>query len=210
MIVFDCFYLIQQYSDNMVKNQGGNKSKKMGRKFISAPTDRRVRKAEEEGELYAVVTKLLGNGMFHANDTDCKERLCVMRNKFRGRGKRDNTVALGTWVLIGERDYEASCSKPKCDLLEVYNDFEKIKLKNSGESIFDKLKSDYDDKHDDGTGDVDFQQGDTEKYKQLIESDSGEESIDGITNNVNSKKDTGPKKQTIAIGDGEVVDVDDI
>ena len=194
----------------MVKNQGGNKSKKMGRKFISAPIDRRVRKAEEEGELYAVVTKLLGNGMFHANDTDCKERLCVMRNKFRGRGKRDNTVALGTWVLIGERDYEASCSKPKCDLLEVYNDFEKMKLKNSGESIFDKLKSDYDDKHDDGTGDVDFQQGDTEKYKQLIESDSGEESIDGITNNVNSKKDTGPKKQTIAIGDGEVVDVDDI
>ena len=114
----------------MVKNQGGNKSKKMGRKFISAPIDRRVRKAEEEGELYAVVTKLLGNGMFHANDPDGKERLCVMRNKFRGRGKRDNTVALGTWVLIGERDYEASCSKPKCDLLEVYNDFEKMKLKN--------------------------------------------------------------------------------
>ena len=86
-----------------------------------------------------------------------------------------------------------------------------MKLKNSGESIFDKLKSDYDDKHDDGTGDVDFQQGDTEKYKQLIESDSGEESIDGITTNDISEKDTtGSKKQTIAIGDGEVVDVDDI
>jgi initiation factor 1A len=195
----------------MVKNQGGNKSKKMGRKFINAPIDRRVRKAEEEGEIYAVVTKLLGNGMFHANDCDGKERLCVMRNKFRGRGKRDNMVALGTWVLIGERDYEASCSKPKCDLLEVYNDGEKMKLKHSGESIFDKLKSDYDDKNDDGTGDVHFQQGDTEKYKELLESDSSDDSTHGVTTSSgNLKKDNDPKKQTISLGDGENVDVDDI
>ena len=194
----------------MVKNQGGNKSKKMGRKFINAPIDRRVRKAEEEGEIYAVVTTLLGNGMFHANDCDGKERLCVMRNKFRGRGKRDNLVALGSWVLIGERDYEASSSKPKCDLLEVYNDGEKMKLKNSGESIFDNLKSDYDDKHDDGTGDVDFQQGDTEKYKELLESDSSDESTHGITTSIGNKKCDDPKKQTISLGDGENVDVDDI
>lgn len=195
----------------MVKNQGGNKSKKMGRKFINAPIDRRVRKAEEEGELYAVVTNLLGNGMFHANDCDGKERLCVMRNKFRGRGKRDNMVALGTWVLIGERDFEASCSKPKCDLLEVYNDSEKMKLKNSGESIFDKLKSDYDDKNDDGTGDVVFGYNDTEKYKELLKSDSSDESNDDVTKtNGNLKKDNGPNKQTISIGDGETIDVDDI
>lgn len=195
----------------MVKNQGGNKSKKMGRKFINAPIDRRIRKAEEEGEIYAVVTKLLGNGMFHANDCDGKERLCVMRNKFRGRGKRDNMVALGTWVLIGEREFEASSSKPKCDLLEVYNDSEKMKLKNSGDSIFDNLKSEYDDKHDDGTGDVDFQQGDTEKYKELLESDSSDESNDDVTTSAgNLKKDNGPKKQTISLGDGETVDVDDI
>ena len=188
----------------MVKNLGGKQSKKMGRKFVNAPVDRRIRLANEEGEIYGVVTKLLGNGMFHANDCDSKERLCVMRNKFRGRSKRDNTVALGTWVLIGERDYEASSSKPKCDLLEVYNATEKMKLKNSGNKIFDNLKSDYDDKHDDGTGDVDFQQGDTEKYKELIESDSSDDSIGNL------KKDAGPKKQTISLGDGETVDVDDI
>lgn len=93
----------------MVKNlTGGNKSKQMGRKFVSAPVDRKIRLIQEEGELYAVVTKLLGNGMFYANDTEGKERLCVMRNKFRGKGKRDNTVSLGTWVMIGKRDFDSS------------------------------------------------------------------------------------------------------
>ena len=43
----------------MVKNYGGNKSKKMGRKFVNQPQDRRVRFAEEVEELYAVVIKLL-------------------------------------------------------------------------------------------------------------------------------------------------------
>ena len=37
-----------------------------------------------------------------------------MRNKFRGRGKRDNTVSPGTWVLIGIREWER-CEKPKCE-----------------------------------------------------------------------------------------------
>ena len=90
----------------MVKNQGGNKSKKMGRKFLSAPVDKRVRLAEEEGEIYASVTKLLGNGMFYAVDPEGKEKLVVMRNKFRGRGKRDNSVTVGGWVLIGVRDFD--------------------------------------------------------------------------------------------------------
>ena len=91
----------------MVKNdKGGNKSKKMGRKFISAPMDKKVRLAEEEGEIYAYVTKMLGNGMFNATCTDGKDKLVIMRNKFRGRGKRENTVKLGSWVLIGERDFE--------------------------------------------------------------------------------------------------------
>tara|TARA_B100000424_G_scaffold250337_1_gene224948 strand:- start:75 stop:614 length:540 start_codon:yes stop_codon:yes gene_type:complete len=128
----------------MVKNQkGGNKSKKLGRKFISATVDRKLRYAEEEGEIYGVVTKMLGNGMFYINDCEGNERLVVMRNKFKGRGKRDNTVILGGWVLVGIREFE-SCANPKCDLLEVYNEGEKQRLKNSGDPLFSKLKSDYD------------------------------------------------------------------
>jgi len=133
----------------MVKNQkGGNKGKKMGRKFITAPVDKRIRLAEEEGEIYGVVTKLLGNGMFYVNDPDGKERLVVMRNKFRGRSKRDNSVAKGGWVLIGVREFE-SCLKPKHDLLEVYNDTEKLKMENSGNPIFANLRSEHDNKKND-------------------------------------------------------------
>ena len=130
----------------MVKNlKGGSKGKKMGRKFMTAPVDKRIRLAEEEGEIYGVVTKLLGNGMFYVNDPDGKERLVVMRNKFRGRGKRDNSVVQGGWVLVGEREFE-SCVKPKHDLLEVYNDVEKHKMKSSGNPIFAKLRSEHDNK----------------------------------------------------------------
>ncbi len=80
----------------MVKNaKGGNKSKKMGRKFLTAPINKKIRLAQEEGEIYAVVTKNLGNGMFYANDIDGRELLCIMRQKFKGRGKSDNPVTPG-------------------------------------------------------------------------------------------------------------------
>ncbi len=179
----------------MVKNQGGNKSKKMGRKFLSAPVDKRVRLAEEEGEIYASVTKLLGNGMFYAVDSEGKEKLVVMRNKFRGRGKRDNSVTVGGWVLIGVRDFESS-AKPKHDLLEVYNDSEKIKLKNSGNPIFGKLKNDQD-KNSDNEDDEDFvfSNRETEKYQELSEQI---ENMESTTNKV------------VIMDTGEDVDIDDI
>ena len=191
----------------MVINQkGGNKSKKMGRKFLSAPVDKKLRLAKEDGEIYAVVTKLLGQGMFYANDPDGKERLCVMRNKFKGRSKRDNVVALGGWVLIGERDFE-SCAKPKHDLLEVYNDIEKNKLKKSGNPIFAKLKSDYDNVIIDEEDGIDFD--DTDKYNELEDLIAGEE--DNSDNSDNSDNIYSSYKDAPAITiDGEDVDIDDI
>ena len=182
----------------MVKNQnGGNKSKKFGRKFLAAPVDRRVRLAEEEGEIYGVVTKLVGNGMFYINDPDGKERLVVMRNKFRGRGKRDNTVMQGGWVLIGERDFE-SCAKPKHDLLEVYTDIEKQKLKKSGNPVFLKLKSEFDNEvviGGDSTVEVEFTENvSTPELNLEVEVDN--EYLDA--------------KETIIMDVGEEVDIDDI
>lgn len=206
----------------MVKNQkGGNKSKKMGRKFINAPVDRRVRLIEEEGELYAIVLKLLGNGMFYARDTSNIERLCVMRNKFRGRGKRDNTVAIGTWVLIGEREFETTSIKPKCDLLEVYNDNEKNKLKNSGNPIFKNLKMDEfgtpseETKH---CEDIEFgtQNDDTEKYLALIEEANNDDNDDNdIDSGTGGGKIPGnivrePTRNTIVLDNNDKIDVDDI
>ena len=194
----------------MVKNlTGGNKSKQMGRKFVSAPVDRKIRLIQEEGESYAVVTKLLGNGMFYANDTEGKERICVMRNKFRGKGKRDNTVSLGTWVMIGKRDFDSS-DKPKFDLLEVYTDIEKQKLKRSGDPKFLLLKSEYDNVNESKTNQADddeiaFGNDDTEKYKELMETVAAVQKTSG-----GNDANTVMSNQNVVMDDGEYVDVDDI
>jgi initiation factor 1A len=123
----------------MVKNtHGGNKHKSQARKFVVAKPNNKLRISEEEGELYAVVTKMLGNGMFHAQCIDGITRLGFIRGKFSGRKKRDNIVAPGIWVLVGEREWDISDKKDeksskikKCDLLEVYSDADVIRLKDT-------------------------------------------------------------------------------
>jgi initiation factor 1A len=114
----------------MVKNSiGGNKAKKQGRKHIvasSAPT--RLRIATEEGELYGCVLKIYGNGMCQVLGIDGKEYLCHIRNKFRGRSKRDNMITMGSWVLVGLREWETGI-KRSCDLLELYGQHEIEQLK---------------------------------------------------------------------------------
>ena len=83
----------------MVKNYGGNKNKKFGRKHLQQ-NNRKLRLKQEDDELYACVTKLLGNGMCHVFGIDNITRLCIIRNKFRGRSKRHNTLVAGSWVLV--------------------------------------------------------------------------------------------------------------
>ena len=120
----------------MVKNIiGGNKHKGQARKVVNARPSAKLRVSEEEGEEYAQVTKLLGNGMCHVTTLDGTQMLCIIRGKFRGRGKRDNIVKTGTWILVGIREWEEKKSDVKtlnkCDLLEVYSDLDKEKLKSS-------------------------------------------------------------------------------
>jgi initiation factor 1A len=183
----------------MVKNaKGGNKSKKMGRKFLTAPINKKIRLAQEEGEIYAVVTKNLGNGMFYANDIDGRELLCIMRQKFKGRGKRDNTVSPGGWVLVGVREFE-SCAKPKHDLLEVYTESEKQKLKTSGNPIFSKLKSEYDKGYTvEEEGGISFEHDDTDRFQDLLEE---------VNETTTPTTISGP---VIMDDEGEEVDFDDI
>jgi translation initiation factor IF-1 len=113
----------------MVKNtKGGKNSKRMGRKFVNAPQSNKLRTADpnEPAELYACVSKCLGNGMAHVININSKQMLLHIRNKFRGRGKRDNTIKPGSIVLVGARDFESSREGKldNCDLLEVYNESE--------------------------------------------------------------------------------------
>lgn len=118
----------------MVKNQGGNKSKKGARKHINNPTvSLSVHEKSEEGEIYAAVLKLYGGANCEVICEDGHKRLCVIRNKFRGRGKRDNFIGPGVWVLVGVRDWEARTAdkQERCDLLCVYREDEKKKLKEN-------------------------------------------------------------------------------
>ena len=118
----------------MVKNFGGKNSKKIGRKYVSSYTKggNKLRLTQDEDEIYACVSKMLGNGMCHVLGCDNVQRICIIRNKFRGRGKRDNNLAMGTYVIVGKRSWETNCDaeNSKCDLIEVYNDNEIKKLKN--------------------------------------------------------------------------------
>ena len=128
----------------MVKNtHGGSGHKKFGRKFTtSSSKSNKLRVSEDEGEIYAIVTKLLGNNMFHCFCIDGIIRLGHIRGKFTGRGKRDNMVEGGKWVLIGLREWDNSESSSgtktnakaklqQCDLLEIYTDSDKMRLRDS-------------------------------------------------------------------------------
>jgi initiation factor 1A len=124
----------------MVKNtKGGGGNKKFARKFTTSKVSNRLRVSVDEGELYAIVTKMLGNNMFQCYCIDGRLRLGRIRGKFAGRGKRDSMLSPGIWVLIGVREWEIdkledTSKKTKlqeCDLLEVYSDLDKERLKDS-------------------------------------------------------------------------------
>lgn len=137
----------------MVKNtHGGSGHKKFARKHTSGSKSNKLRVSEDEGEIYAIVTKMLGNNMFHCHCIDGTVRLGHIRGKFTGRGKRDNMVEGGKWVLIGLREWDvpseksSSISKGKekmqqCDLLEVYSDMDKQRLKESVSENWHALES---------------------------------------------------------------------
>ena len=109
----------------MVKNTGGNKTKGQARKFASSgPKSDALRVSEDECEVYGIVDVYLGNNMCQVLCIDNVTRLCHIRGKFRGRGKRDNTVSKGSWILVGLREWdiqkiEKSKKIQECDLLEV-------------------------------------------------------------------------------------------
>jgi len=120
----------------MTKNtHGGSGHKKFARKHTVSKPNFKLRVSQEEGELYAIVTKMLGNNMFHCHCIDNTLRLGHIRGKFAGRGKRDNMIAPGTWILIGIREWDINSKNTdkiqQCDLLEVYSDSDKEFLKDT-------------------------------------------------------------------------------
>lgn len=121
----------------MVKNDAGGKHKNRARKDnLPASNSQKLRVKMEEGELYAVVVKMLGGSMCHVECIDGKKRLCHFRGKFSGKNRRQNEINVNTWVMVGAREWESE--KPvtgsqkdklnQCDLIEVYSDHHKNQL----------------------------------------------------------------------------------
>jgi len=171
----------------MVKNDaGGNKGKGLARKHVNAAKcggSKQLRVATDEAERYAVVSKMLGNGMCYVrhlsggNGTAAADMLCIIRNKFKGRGKRDNILDSGSWVLVGMREWASK--QDTCDLLEVYNDGERDRLLKN-EPCFKGVAaaanaSDGDGVKGSSSSQVQFTDSTTMKYSKLVKSGNRED-----------------------------------
>jgi initiation factor 1A len=191
----------------MVKNTGGNKTKGQARKFVNSDNKKEtkaLRESEDPLEIYAQVEKVLGNGMYNVICMDRKNRLCHSAGKFRGRNKKDNFVSLGTWLLVGLRAYEAGHSNKKlenCDLLEVYNDIEKERLKttvNQDWSVFvknDAANSFTSKQVVESSENVTFGDVKTMEYQALMTAEMEKPS---------------EKRGIVTVAGGDVIDIDDI
>jgi len=198
----------------MVKNAGGNKTKGQARKFASSgPKADILRISEDICEVYAKVEKILGNGMCHVLCIDNVLRLCHIRGKFRGRGKRDNTLEMGTWILVGLREWEQNKTEniksndklENCDLLEVYSNLDKDRLKSTVKNVKWRLFT----KNDDINGDVndDFNDDDAEEEFGFTFAENKNEEIDKlIAAEIASKGQV----TNIVIDNSDWIDADDI
>jgi len=114
----------------MVKNVKGGNHKNQARKHVTS-YDKKLRLKKDDLELYAYVVSKLGGNKLSVFCLDGKNRLCTIPGKFSSRGRRDNLIEKGSWLLVGLRDWESNKERENCDLLEVYNEYEKTKLKNN-------------------------------------------------------------------------------
>jgi len=170
----------------MVKNtHGGNRHKGFARKHTTTKETNRLRVSEDPAEIYAIVTKMCGNNMFHCHCIDDVTRLVYIRGKFSGRRKGSHFISLGTWVLIGLREWDTKSDNTKtssgkiklqeCDLLEVYDDTTKHRLTESVDENWSILNS-HDvskmisrGKHDDDGDHIAFATEQDEERERLLE-----------------------------------------
>lgn len=108
----------------MPKNKGkGGKNRRRGKNENEA--DKRELIFKEDGQEYAQVSKMLGNGRLNAICFDGVIRLCHIRGKLR----KKVWINQGDIVLIGLRDYQDA----KADVILKYNSDEARNLKTYGE-----------------------------------------------------------------------------
>ena len=111
--------------------KGGSRAKKCASKNKKQMFNKDVRLADNEDEIYAIVTKILGGGHLDVlvldkqNTTSGfqpRKAMCRIGGKFRSE-----RIVIYQYLLVGKRSGWSS-SNFMVDLLEVYNDTEKTKL----------------------------------------------------------------------------------
>ena len=134
-----------QVKHTMPKNKGkGGKNRRRGAR-TAAP---RELAQKVEGQDYAQVTRMLGNGHLHAMCSDSKERMCVIPGSMR----KKQWVGQGDIILINLRDYQDD----KADIVLRYTPSEVRSLKKLGElpsnMQFDENQEDEDDRFEFAAG----------------------------------------------------------
>ena len=100
--------------------------KKKGKRLNNKKEEtKRQLEFKEDGQEYAIIEKALGNGRFHLQCMDGKQRLGILRGKM----KKKVWVNVGDYVLVGLRDFEDD----KCDIMAKYTADEARNLKAYGE-----------------------------------------------------------------------------
>ena len=108
----------------MPKNKGkGGKNRRRGKN--ENETEKRELVFKEEGQEYAQVLKMLGNGRLDALCFDGVKRLCHIRGKLR----KKVWINTGDIILLGLRDYQDG----KADVILKYTSDEARNLKAYGE-----------------------------------------------------------------------------
>lgn len=107
----------------MPKNKGkGGKNRRRGKNENEAT--KRELDLKEEGQEYAQVLKILGNGRIRCFCFDGKERLCNIRGKLR----KKVWINTSDIILLGLRDFQDE----KADVIQKYNPDEARRLKAQG------------------------------------------------------------------------------
>lgn len=222
----------------MVKNKnGGNGHRSMARKFNTA-VNYQTRLKQDPSEMFAVVSKMLGGGKCYVECEDGNRRLCIIRGKFRGYHKRDNIVAITTWVLVGLREFESSKNNninntltspnadttkyDNCDLMEIYTDLDKKNIREFSETIYrtlmEKSVTGVDRNHNNSTNNNNKDSMDEDDCGFEFTMDDQEEQYNTL---MKTKAKAAPVKNTVVVmdkmveeeeeneGDGEL-NIDDI
>ena len=120
----------------MPPKKGGKKTKR-GKKAPGADEGNRYTPFAEDGQMYAIATKMLGNRRLIAKCTDEQERLAIIPGKYKGKR---NWISVGMVLLLGIRDYQDD----KADVIYIYNDQDVKRIRRTGvlDSLIDEEKED--------------------------------------------------------------------